>query len=422
MLATGGEGSQPMLEKMRRYARNITVLNSMVQTARDFRDNLKLPEAARRESQSDKAGLPTEDPGADRAIDCGIRWLCLAQDKSTSADGGVAWAYSLIDGWGTSYPETTGYIIPTMLDYARLRGDESIRARTKRMLDWLVSIQLAEGAFQGGVIDAGPVVPVTFNTGQVLLGLASGVKEFGDEYLEPMCRAADWLVETQDSDGCWRRYPTPYATPGEKAYETHVAWSLLEAVRLESGKSYADTALRNIRWALTRQNDAGWFADCCLTDPSKPLTHTLGYVLRGIIEAYLFTKNDEWLQASIRTADGMLGAAGEDGFIPGRLYSDWSGAVGWACLVGSVQIAHCWLLLYRITGDKRYRNAAFSANSYVRRTMKTSGQPETLGAIKGSFPVNGKYSPYMYINWGCKFFIDSNMCEKEIRDGEGSDV
>ncbi len=404
-----------MLEKMRRYARNITWLNSVVQAARDFKDNLKLPEAARRESQSDSAGLPTEDPGLDRAIDSGIEWLCLAQDKSTSVDGGVAWAYSLIDGWGTSYPETTGYIVPTMLEYAKLRGDETIRDRAKRMLDWLVSIQFEGGAFQGGVIDAGAVVPVTFNTGQVLLGLASGVKEFGDEYLEPMCRAADWLVETQDPDGCWRKYPTPYATPGEKAYETHVAWGLLEAARLESGKPYAETALGNIRWALTRQNDAGWFAYCCLTDPSKPLTHTLGYVLRGIIEAYLFTNNDEFLQASIRTADGMLGAIKEDGFIPGRLYSDWSGAVGWACLVGSMQIAHCWLLLYRITGDERYRNAAYTANRYVRRTMKTSG------AIKGSFPVNGKYSPYMYINWACKFFVDSNMCEKEIRDGEGTD-
>lgn len=39
-----------------------------------------------------------------------------------------------------------------------------------------------------------------------------------------MRRAADWLVETQDADGCWRRHPTPFAEPGEKVYETHVAW------------------------------------------------------------------------------------------------------------------------------------------------------------------------------------------------------
>ena len=72
------------------------------------------------------------------------------------------------------------------------------------MLDWLVKIQLGNGGFQGGLIDSEPVVPVTFNTGQILLGLAAGVREFSDQYRLAMCRAADWLVRTQDSDGCWR--------------------------------------------------------------------------------------------------------------------------------------------------------------------------------------------------------------------------
>ena len=36
------------------------------------------------------------------------------------------------------------------------------------MLDWLVSIQMPSGAFQGGTIGESPVVPVTFNTGQIL--------------------------------------------------------------------------------------------------------------------------------------------------------------------------------------------------------------------------------------------------------------
>ena len=96
------------------------------------------------------------------------------------------------------------------------------------MADWLVSIQLPEGAFQGGRIDSRPVVPVTFNTGQVLLGLAAAHGHFGG-YAEPLQRAADWLVRTQDSDGCWRLFPSPFALSGEKVYETHVAWALLEA-------------------------------------------------------------------------------------------------------------------------------------------------------------------------------------------------
>src|SRR5205807_3734044 len=144
---------------------------------------------------------------------------------SASQDGGVARDFSLVTGWSTSYPETTGYIVPTMLAFAKIREDENVRQRARRRLDWLVSIQLPCGGFQGGTINSDPVVPVSFNTGQVLLGLAAGVREFGDEkYHKAMCRAADWLVETQDPDGCWRKYPSPFAGPGDKAYDTHAAW------------------------------------------------------------------------------------------------------------------------------------------------------------------------------------------------------
>jgi hypothetical protein len=375
---------------------------------------LRLPSAAKAERRKDFSGLPTHDPGVERAIDEGVAWLGRAQDHSTSADGGVARHYSLVTGWSTSYPETTGYIIPTMLSYARLRGNEAARQRAQRMLDFLVVNQLPDGGFQGSVIGAKHVVPVTFNTGQILLGLTSGVQEFGI-YREAMRRAADWLVQTQDPDGCWRKHPTPFAAPGEKTYETHVAWGLLEAARLEPNSSYADAALANVRWALHYQHDNGWFENCCLTDPSQPLTHTLGYALRGIIEAYRFTRDETFLKAAQKTADGLLTAIRIDGFLPGRLSPNWRGAVSWVCLTGSMQIALCWLLLYQHMGEVRYRDAAYAANGYVRRTMKVEGAHETRGAIKGSFPVNGQYGAYRYLNWACKFFVDSNMLERTVR-------
>jgi hypothetical protein len=377
-------------------------------------NRLLLPREAKTEHRLDTMGLPAHDPGIDRAIDEAVSWLFRAQDRSTSADGGVARHYSLIKGWGSSYPETTGYIIPTILEYAKLRKDQTARQRAKRMLDWLVSIQFSCGGFQGGGIRSTPVVAVTFNTGQILIGLASGAREFGD-YREAMCRAADWLVKTQDPDGCWRSHPTPFAAQGEKAYETHVAWGLFEAARIEPGKSYADAALANVRWALRQQHDNGWIDKCCLTDPSRPLTHTLGYALRGIIEAYRFTEDQFFLRAARKTADGLLMPLKKDGFLSGRLWPDWTAAVDWACLTGTAQIAHCWFMLHQDTQDSRYRDAAYAANSYLRRTMKSDGPAETRGAIKGSFPVSGEYGAYHYVSWACKFFVDSNMLEKEIR-------
>jgi hypothetical protein len=383
---------------------------------RATRRYLELPAAAKEEHRRDRRGVAALDPGIERAIDEGVAWLCRAQDNSTSGDDGVARHFSLITGWGSSYPETTGYIVPTMLAYAKLRGDETIRHRARRMLDWLVAVQLSDGSYQGGQIDAKPITPAVFNTGQILLGLASGVRELGDQYRQAMCRAADWLVENQDPDGCWRKNLSTFVQAGEKTYDTHVAWGLLDVARVEPEKGYADAALANVRWALKFQQPNGWFDKACPSDSSQPLTHGLGYVWRGVIEIYEFTKEEPLLKAIRKTADGLLTAIHKNGFLPGRLYPNWQGAVSWSCLTGSVQIAHCWLLTYRYTGDVRYRDAAYAANQYVRRTMKVDGPPETRGAIKASFPIYGEYNGYEYVNWASKFFIDSNLLEKAIRE------
>jgi hypothetical protein len=383
----------------------------MLATLKGIRDEWRLPPAARAERKRDREGLSRQDPGCDAVIDAGIAWLARAQDESASADGGVARDYSLLRGWATSYPETTGYIVPTMLECAQWKRDDSLRARARRMLDWLVSIQLPSGGFQGGRIDSVPVVPVTFNTGQILIGLAAGQQSFGT-YEGPLVRAADWLVTTQDDDGCWRRHATPFAAPGEKAYETHVSWGLFETDRVAPGRGYGEAGLKQVLWALEKQRDNGWMDSCCLTRPDAPLTHTLGYALRGIVEAYRFSGERRFLDAATRLAHGLLSAVGPEGYLPGRLRADWQPAVDWVCLTGSAQIAHSWLLLYEATRESELLHAARKVNSFVRRTIKLDGPPETRGAVKGSFPVDGDYGRYEFLNWAVKFTIDSNACER----------
>ncbi len=282
------------------------------------------------------------------------------------------------------------------------------------MLDWLVSIQLPDGGFMGGRIDSTPMVPVTFNTGQILLGFAAGERVFGG-YREPMRRAADWLVNTQDADGCWRRFPTPFAGLGDKSYETHVAWGLLEAARIDPERGYAEAALANVRWALGSLAPNGWIDNCCFDNADQPLTHTLGYTLRGILEAYRYSGDALFLSAARRTADGILSALGIDGYLPGQLRSDWSPHVPWVCLTGTAQIAHCWLILYSETKEQRYAAAAFRANEFVRRTVRVEGRPETRGAVKGALPVDGAYGRFEYLNWAAKFLADSLMLEMDVR-------
>ena len=388
---------------------------SLLRPLRAAREYWQLPGAAREASRHDRHGLPALDHGIEACVDAGIAWLARAQDQSASHDGGVARHFSVSTGWSTSYPETTGYIVPTLLTYAEWRRDDEPRARAQRMLDWLRSLQFSEGGFQGGMILEQPVVPVVFNTGQILIGLAAGVRSFGEVYRDSMIRAADWLVSVQDADGCWRRHGSPFAKSGDKAYDTHVAWGLFEAARLEPGRRYADAAMANVRWALSLQRPNGWFDRCCLTDPSHALTHTVGYVLRGVLEAYRFSREAHLLEACLRTADGLLSALDKNGFLPGRLQADWRSAVSWSCLTGTAQIAICWLLLYAETGREAYLEAASRANRYVRRTVNIDGSPDVCGGVRGSFPIDGGYNAYQYLNWACKFMIDANLLERALR-------
>ena len=90
----------------------------------------------------------------------------------------------------------------------------------------------------------------------------------------------------------------------------------------------------------------------------------------------------------------------------------------WVCLTGSSQIAICWLLLYRETREKKYRDAAYRANEYVRRTLHLDGPIAMIGAVKGSFPVSGGYGHFQLLNWACKFMIDAITIEDDIRREE----
>lgn len=388
---------------------------ALPQSALNFYDRIQreaeLSKAARNMRALHRKGLPDADCGPAAAVELAANWICRAQDLSQSVDGGVARHFSLNTGWGPSYPETTGYIIPTFVQLGSLYPQKDYGQRARKMLDWLLAIQMECGGFQGGMITSAPV-PVTFNTGQILLGLAAGAQAFGsDEYLQAMHKAASWLADSQDADGCWRKFATPFAAAGEKAYETHVAWGLLEADRVAPGMGYGEAGMRQIRWALTKMAPNGWVADCCLSDPTKPLTHTLGYALRGIVEGYRFSEDPEMLSAAQSLGGGLMSDVGDDGRLAGRFNKHWQPAVDWVCLTGSVQIAASFLDLFAWTGDRDWRDKALALNRFVRRTMVTAGSDDLIGAVAGSFPIDGAYGRFEYLNWAAKFLIDSQLLE-----------
>src|SRR5450830_537528 len=170
------------------------------------------------------------------------------------------------------------------------------------------------------------------------------------------------------------------------------------------------------RWALGKQQPNGWFASNCLDNPALPLSHTIGYVLRGLLEAHRFSARTDLLDAAVRTGSSIAKAVAADGYLPGRLGPEFLPGADYACLTGSAQNAHCLLLLYQLTGERRYLDAGLRLNRYVRRTIAVNGPEHARGGVKGSFPVDGDYGTWAYLNWAAKFCIDANLLELEIHD------
>jgi hypothetical protein len=79
-----------------------------------------------------------------------------------------------------------------------------------------------------------------------------------------------------------------------------------------------------------------------------------------------------------------------------------------------VQIAHSLILLHQATGRADYLAAARRANAFVRRSVRLDGPEDQRGGVKGSFPVDGEYGRWEYLNWAAKFCIDAQLAEADL--------
>src|SRR5262252_378034 len=104
--------------------------------------------------------------GDDDHLSEAIAWLQRAQD--ITGDGGVSGRYHLRLGWTSSYPETTGYIIPTLLKLAEVKADRTFIDRAERCVRFLLSTQLESGAFPGLEIAENRSEPSPFNSAQII--------------------------------------------------------------------------------------------------------------------------------------------------------------------------------------------------------------------------------------------------------------
>jgi hypothetical protein len=382
-----------------------------------YRASLWANPLARRELRAERrGGYPLARDPAEHLV-AAIDWLVRAQDATP--DGGISRGYCLAwtpywqrRGWQPSYPETTGYILSTFFDAASRLGRPELRERARRMADWEIDVQLPSGAVQGGVIgERAEPTPAVFNTGQVILGWIRAHRELGSEaYLEAARRAADWLLSVQDADGGFAKGRSEFSRSDCTSYYTRVAWPLCALGEYLSEERYVEAGLRGLEHCLARQQANGWFAENCLSDPERPLLHTIAYAMRGALEVGLLLGRQDYVERAARTARALAERQRPGGGLAGRFARDWSEAASWECLTGDVQTAIVWWKLGRALGEPELCERARAATRFVMRSQnRAAPEPGVAGGIRGSFPCDGDYGRYEVLNWATKFFADALM-------------
>lgn len=351
-----------------------------------------------------------------------LQWLFRGQDATP--DDGVSMGYFPVSShaapWRPSYPETTGYIIVTLLNYGKLFQDTQAIDRGWAMGRWEVQVQMESGAVQGGVlVPANERKPAVFNTGMVLQGWVALLEHRWDDSLaQAAIRAADFLLADQAEDGHFRTHGPFVEQDRIKTYNVLCAWPLLRLGHLLNHNGYRDAALRSAQAAMAMQRNNGWFDHNDLTRPEIPLTHTLGYTLQGLLEVGNITEDAAMIAAVAQGLEPILAQVDRWGFLHGRFDDQWRPGSFSSCLTGSAQIAIVAYRLYQMTGKVTYRNAADKIVNFLKGLQNiTTEHPGIRGALAGSYPMFlGSYMTAGYPNWATKYFLDALMLQNILSE------
>jgi len=127
---------------------------------------------------------------------------------------------------GLQYPEVTGYIIPTLLDYGE-------RKMAFRCANWLATVQNKDGSFNGP-----DGIPRAFDTAAVMEGLEST-----KGWYQESRKARKWLKKQVRSDGAIKIHP--------KTNDTHL-YTMRVSALLDS-KAGAKYWMK-VKWESTREH------------------------------------------------------------------------------------------------------------------------------------------------------------------------
>lgn len=360
----------------------------------------------------DKLGLVGKIPTHNQSLQNIFSWI--EGSYKANNDGGSSAYYRLGQGWKGSYPETTGYLIPTLYDYYHYTKEEKWKKLAFNSSEWLLKIQHAEGGWQGLQVDVKCELRV-FNTGMILDGLIRAYIEENDKrYLDAAMRGFKWTLSKMDNKGFF----VENNVSDGGSFDTLVLACLSMVYQFlpeEEKKLYRDKLVFSLDAHVSLQQENGWFKNCNFNTSYKntALLHHIGYTLDGLIISSEILGEKKYFDIALKTAAKVLSSFEVNNNLPAFFNPDWKafkdlGDKPSMCLTGCCQTAIVFLKIAKTTNDLRYLNAALKIIDIIGAigNYKSSDKGIAYG-LAGSYPVFGNYQPYQFVNWAAKYHGES---------------
>lgn len=348
-------------------------------------------------------------------LDLAVDFLLSSVDPKTGGSAAFfSRIYKPLKGWSNPYPETTGYIIASLLDVYKI--DPSQKAAEKaalKMADWVLELQDDEGALPGGLYNGNTDEKSIFNTAQMVIGLVAAFHHTGNKaYKDAAGAAGRWMAATQNENGSWNKHS--FYKDFFPSYYTRVAWPMIMA-GLECGDDDVVKAGRKcLDLIATKVLDNKFVADAGFKPDTFAFLHTIAYTIRGFIEAGLLLEDDKYYNIGYDLAHKLLRQFELKKKLAGAYFEDFKPVTWYRCLTGEAQMAIIWLRIFERNKDARFLSATSKLLDDTCKTQpKSNGLLIKKGGLKGSLPYYGTYLTFRQPNWATKFLIDAMLLEEK---------
>lgn len=273
-----------------------------------------------------------------------------------------------------SYPEVTGYYIPTLLKWG-------YRERALAYAKWLCSIQKEDGSW----FDTDNQAPYIFDTAQILKGLLA-IRKLYPQVDKNIKQGCQWMLSCMDENG-------RLITPDKKLWGEQECSELIhlycleplyqaaEVYQMEEYKAAADK-VKNY-YIREQKSEILNFSF---------LSHFYAYVMEALCDIGEKELAKEAMEeiAELQTGEGMVPA-----------YRD----VNWVCSTGLFQFAIVWYKLGELEkGNKAFHYACSLQNPSGGWYGGYATKTQVKAIEEKEYPT---YFPDSEISWAVKYFFDA---------------